>query len=155
MVRLRERGMNIGKIAKTLANDDCKISRLSVRRFLKRFQERQSFENAPLPGRPAEDVTPELMSFIDKQMEQNDELTAPNFRKKIFEEFEVMFSESKVKRLRKKLGWVHTGTKYCQLIREPNRAKRLEFCSAKKTVKHSTTSSFQTNAPCTWRNMLS
>ena len=94
MVRLRERGMNIGKIAKTLANDDCKISRLSVRRFLKRFQERQSFENAPLPGRPAEDVTPELMSFIDKQMEQNGELTAPNLRKKIFEEFEVMFSES-------------------------------------------------------------
>ena len=120
--------MNISKIAKTLADDDCKISRLSVRRFLKRFQERRSFENAPLPGRPAEDVTPELMTFIDEQMEQNDELTAPNLRKKIFEEFEVKFSESKVKRLRKKLGWVQTGTKYCQLIREPNRAKRLEFC---------------------------
>lgn len=80
----------------------CKISRPSVRRFLKRFQERQSFENAPLPGWPAEDVTPELMTFIDKQMEQNDELTAPNLWKKIFKEFEVKFSESKVKRLRKK-----------------------------------------------------
>ena len=61
-------------------------------------------------------------------MEQNDELTAPNLQKKIYEEFGVNFSESKVKRLRKKLGWVQTGTKYCQLIREPNRVKRLEFC---------------------------
>ena len=99
-----------------------------MRRFLRRFQERQSFENAPLPGRPAKDVTPELMTFVDNQMEHNDELTAPNLQKKIYEEFGVNFSESKVKRLRKNLGWVQTGTKYCQLIREPNRVKRLEFC---------------------------
>jgi len=42
------------------------------------------------------------MTFIDKQIEHNDELTAPNLWKKIFKEFEVKFSESKVKRLRKK-----------------------------------------------------
>ena len=120
--------MNISEIVRTLADYDCKISCLSVRRFLRRFQERQSFENAALPGRPAEDVMPQLMTFIDNQMEQNDELTAPNLKKKIYEEFGVNFSESKVKRLRKKLGWVQTGTKYCQLIREPNRVKRLEFC---------------------------
>ena len=49
IVRLRERNMNIGEIVRTLADDDCKISSLSVRRFLRRFQERQSFKNAPLP----------------------------------------------------------------------------------------------------------
>jgi len=49
IVRLRERNMNISEIVRTLANDDCKISRLSVRRFLRRFQERQSFENARCP----------------------------------------------------------------------------------------------------------
>ena len=102
IVRLRERNMNISEIVRTLADDDCKISRLSVRRFLRRFQERQSFENAPLPGRPAEDVTPQLMTFVDNQMEQNDELTAPNLQKKIYEEFGVNFSESKVKQFRKK-----------------------------------------------------
>ena len=128
IVRLREWSMNICEIVRTLADDDCKISRLSVRRFLRRFQERQSFENAPLPGRPAKDVTTELMTFVDNQMEHNDELTAPNLQKKIYEEFGVNFSESKVKRLRKNLGWVQTGTKYCQLIREPNRVKCLEFC---------------------------
>ena len=68
------------------------------------------------------------MNFIDAQMERNDELTAPNLRRKIFEEFRIDFSESKVKRLRKKLGWVQTGTKYCQLIKEASRAKCLAFC---------------------------
>ena len=104
IVRLSERNMNISEIVKTLADDGCKISRLSVRRFLRHFQGRQSFENAPLPGRPAEDVTPQLMTFVDNQMEQNDELTAPNLQKKIFKEFGVNFSESKVKQLQKKLG---------------------------------------------------
>ena len=64
IVRLRERNMNIGEIVRTLADDDCKISSLSVRRFLRRFQERQSFKNAPLPGRPAEDMTPQLTTFV-------------------------------------------------------------------------------------------
>ena len=69
----------------------------------------------------------EVLNFIDAEMERNDELTAPHLRKKINENFHCDFSESKVKRIRKKLGWVQTGTKYCQLIREPNRVKRLEF----------------------------
>ena len=120
--------MNICEIVRTLADDDCKISRLSVRRFLRRFQERQSFENALLPGRPAKDVTPQLMTFVDNQMEQNNKLTAPILQKKIYEEFGVNFSESKVKRFRENLGWVQTGRKYCQLIREPNRVKCLDFC---------------------------
>ena len=128
IVRLREQNTNITQIVKILGDDDCKISRLSVRRFLKRFQERQSFANAPQPGRPNEEVTPEVLNFIDAEMEKNDELTAPKLRKMLQEQFGVDFSDSKVKRLRQKLGWVQTGTKYCQLIRETNRAKRLEFC---------------------------
>ena len=60
-------------------------------------------------------------------MEKNDELTAPYLRKKVNEKLLCDFSESEVKRIRKKLGWVQRGTKYCQLIREPNRVRRLEF----------------------------
>ena len=67
------------------------------------------------------------MDIIDKQMERNDELTSPGLTKLIYEEFGLNFSIQKVKRLRQKLAWVQTGTKYCQLIHEPNRIKRLEF----------------------------
>ena len=47
IVRLREQNRN-SQIVKILGEDDCQISRLSVRRFLRRFQERQSFVNMPL-----------------------------------------------------------------------------------------------------------
>ena len=82
-----------------------------------------SLENAPRPGRPSEGVTLELMDIINKQMERNDELTSPGLTKLMYEEFSIQ----KVKRLRQKLAWVQTGTKYCQLIHEPNRIKGLEF----------------------------
>ena len=127
IVRLRSKNKNISEIVRILADDECQTSRLSVRRFLRRFQERQSLENTPTPGRPAEQVTLEVLNFIDAEMEKNDELTAPHRRNKINEKFHCDFSESKVKRIRKKLGWVQTGTKYCQLIHEPNRVRRLEF----------------------------
>lgn len=91
IVRLREQGRNISQIVKILGDDDCQISRLSVRRFLKRFQERQSFANAPLPGRPNENGTPEVLNFIDAEMEKNDELTAPKLGKKLQEQFGVDF----------------------------------------------------------------
>ena len=61
-------------------------------------------------------------------MERNDKLTSPTLRQKIRNEFGIDFSESKIKRLRKKLLWVQTSTKYCQLIKEANRVKQLAFC---------------------------
>ena len=87
IVRLREQNTNISQIVKILGDDDCQISRLSVRRFVKRFQERLSFLNAPLPSRPNESVTPEVLSFIDAEMEKNDELTEPKLGKKLHEQF--------------------------------------------------------------------
>ena len=84
IVRLRDQNTNISQIVRILAQDGCPISRLSVRLFLRRFQERQSFANAPPPGRPSESVTPEIMNFIDTEMERNDELTSPTLRQKIW-----------------------------------------------------------------------
>lgn len=37
-------------------------------------------------------------------------------------------SHSTIKRARYELGWVITSPKYCQLIRDLNKAKRLEWC---------------------------
>ena len=116
ILRLQSRGKGPSEIVKLLAEDDVKISRWSVIKFLKRYRERQSLENAPRTGRPSEGVTIEVMNFIDAEMERNDEMTSPLLARKIYEEFWLNFSIQKVKRLRKKLGWVMTSTKYCQLI---------------------------------------
>jgi hypothetical protein len=61
-------------------------------------------------------------------MEKNDETTATDLAKMIREQFQVDISETTIRRTRRKLGWLSTGTKYCQLVREANRKKRLRFC---------------------------
>lgn len=67
------------------------------------------------------------MYFIDTEIERNDELTSSKLARRILLHFRLQLSQEKVRRLWQKLGWVQTGTKYCQLIREPNRVKQLEF----------------------------
>ena len=69
------------------------------------------------------------MNFIDAEMERNDEMTSPELTRRVLLRFGTQFSQDKIRRLRQKLGWVQTGTNYCQLIQEQNRVKRLEFCS--------------------------
>ena len=92
------------------------------------YEERLSPENSQKTGHPAEDVTLEMMNFTDAEMAKNDEMTAPQLTKRVNECFEKQFSQDKIKRLRRNLGWVCTATKYCQLICVPNRVKRQEFC---------------------------
>lgn len=54
-------------------------------------------------------------------------MTVPELTRGINDQFETRFSQPKIKRLRQKLDWVCTKTKYCQLIIEPNCIKHLEF----------------------------
>lgn len=90
-------------------------------------KERKSLENAQRSGRPAADVSVDMMDFLDAEMEMNDEMTAPELTRRVNDRFSMQFSQGKIKRLRRKLGWLCAKPKYCQLIREPNRVKRLEF----------------------------
>lgn len=80
-------------------------------------------------------LTKDILHFIDRCMEQNDETTSRDLPKSIFENFQLKISETTVKRARRKLGWLSTGTKYCQLVREVNRAKRLIYCQNCNSIK--------------------
>ena len=40
----------------------------------------------------------------------------------------IKISATTIKHARYKLGWLSTGTKYCQMVREANRIKRFEDC---------------------------
>lgn len=45
----------------------------------------------------------------------------------IEKKFKVKVSQATVRRARRKLGWIRSGTKYCQLVKEKNRVARLKF----------------------------
>ena len=83
----------------------------------------------PKPFREPVGVTNEVLDFIDTQYITNDELTANKLKGLIFSKFNLTFSVEKIRRIRKRLGWYATGTKYCQLVREVNKVKRLEFAT--------------------------
>ena len=116
IIRLRSRGKGVTEIVQILTEDDVKISRWGLIKFHKMYDERQSLKNAPKTGCPAERVSVETMNLIDAEMEQNDEMTAPKLTRRVNQQFGKQFSQDKVKRLRWKLGWVCTSTKYCRLI---------------------------------------
>jgi hypothetical protein len=67
--------------------------------------------------------------YIDEALAENDELTSRQLRAMLISKYsELSISISAVERARCGLGWVVTTPKYCQLIREANKQKRLEWC---------------------------
>ena len=121
ILRLRSKGKLISEIVAALKEeDDFPVHRNSVSKFLARFQESRSLSDQPRPGPKPQHVNETVRLFIDSQMEQNDETTATDLHRAIFERFELDFSLTKVKRLRSENGWIPTGTRYCQLVREVN-----------------------------------
>lgn len=127
IIWLNAKGKSATEIVHILVEDDVKVGRWSVIRFLKHYQDRQLLENASRSGHPTGEVTLETMNFLDTKMERNDKMTVPELTRGINDQFETRFSQPKIKRLRQKLDWVCTKTKYCQLIIEPNCIKHLEF----------------------------
>ena len=68
------------------------------------------------------------MNYIDEKMEQDREMSSAELSRKFFEEFGINVSAVTVRKIRYKLKWRQSGTQYCQLIREPNKLKRLNYC---------------------------
>ena len=68
------------------------------------------------------------LEFIDEKMKSDDELTSFELKKKLNEEHQINISSSTIQRVRRAMGWKHERARYCQMIREPNKLKRLSFC---------------------------
>lgn len=64
IVHLRTNGKGASQIVHILVEDDVKVSCWRIIKFLKRYQERKSLENAPRTGRPAAEVSVEMMNFL-------------------------------------------------------------------------------------------
>ena len=85
----------------------------------------RSIKNSTRSGRPRK-LNEAGKSFIEVQMRTNDETTSRQIQKRLAKHG-VMVHSSTVRRYRKELGWTLQNTRCCQLIREANKAKRLEF----------------------------
>ena len=93
-----------------------------------RYSERGTIARKPGSGFPPK-LLPQIKQLIEAKMRADDETTATQLQT-LLASHGVYVSLSTILRSRKQLGWIYRGSAYCQLIREPNKQKRLEFAMA-------------------------
>ena len=123
---LDKQGLPPVGILRSLKSEGLAISLSSVTRIIKKLRITGSVANRPRSGRPAKLSSREAQAFINQQMRKNDEMTSGQIQKKLVK-FGISVCSATVRRTRRKLGWTLQRTAYCQLIREPNKVKRLEY----------------------------
>ena len=130
IVNLHFCGENVSQITRKIRDEDAIVaSRPAVSLFLKRYKATGSLSDRPRKGRGTKLSIPHF-NAIDETMEANDELSALELSWIIQERFHIAVSAQTVQRVRRKLGWRWSGTKYslCQLVKDVNKPKRVHHC---------------------------
>ena len=96
--------------------------------FLKCYTKRRTITRAQGSGFPSR-IPPEIQQIIEDAMREDDETTTTQLQAKLAA-FSVHVSLGMICRSRAQLGWIYRGSAYCQLIREANKQKRLDFAVA-------------------------
>lgn len=112
-------------ISRILEEEGMKASRRGIAYFLKRYTETGTIARLPGSGRPSV-VTEEIKAIVEQQMRDDDETTAHQLHS-LLNNKGYGLSIRTVLRCRSALGWTFHGSSYCQLIREDNKRKRLEW----------------------------
>ena len=129
ILSLHWKGYKISSIVEHLVLEDSIIvSKQSVRLFLKRYSDRGTIARKEGSGLPPK-LSPAALEVIDTAMKEDDELTATQLQSKLAAKG-IYVSLTTILRNRKQLGWVYRGSAYCQLIRNVNKEKRLEWARA-------------------------
>ena len=120
------RGYLISQIVEYLQLEDhIQTTKQGVRQFLKRYKLSKSISWKPGSGMPPK-LSPELQKFIEDTMRNDDETTATQLQAKLAS-MNIYVSLATIVRNRVDLGWTYRGSAYSQLIRQPNKAKRLAW----------------------------
>ena len=118
-------GLVVSEIAHVLSTEGIKTSRQTVWRFKQQVSTHGTIQPKGKSGRPSI-LTPEILGLIDRAMQLNDETTAKELVL-LLQNMGINISRSAILKGRHFLGWSPRGVAYCQLIREQNKEKRLQW----------------------------
>ena len=122
-------GYPVTVIQERLLQEGVSISKVSLFALIKKFKSTKLVVD--LKRNPRSSILEEChYRFIDETMTEDNELTS----RQLFSLFtakypELQLSISTVKRAHRHLGWISKKTRYCALIREANKEKRLQWCN--------------------------
>ena len=108
--------------------EDCIYSLRSVYRLWSKFREHHTILDLPRKKRDRK-INEDMLETIETLLTENDELTARHLKERLSETWPSLnISLTTIKRAQKEKGWVSTQPHYCQLLREANKIKRVEWC---------------------------
>ena len=124
------RGYKATKICRLLASEGFTTTRTGVFKLIRRYEATGSLRRKEGSGRPSI-VDENVKGIIEDLMEADDETTASHIHDDL-QRRDINLSCSSILRCRKSLGWNYQGTAYCQMIRDVNKEKRLEWAQENK-----------------------
>ena len=98
---------------------------MGMHKFLQKHKEMNNIERRPGLGRPTE-MMAAVKALVKRKMRGDDEMTAVQLYALLFCHGHTMTLKT-VLRCRAALGWTFRGSTYCQLIRQQNEVKRLQW----------------------------
>ena len=113
-------------IVAELMKEGIHTCRQMVWRFRQHVEKNGTMQPLPKSGRPKKD-TPEVLAVIEKCMQDDDETTGKELLSAVLRKTSINITAASTLTARKSLGWTSRGSAYCQLIRNGNRVKRLEW----------------------------
>lgn len=123
-----QHGRRAPAITSLLQQEGLQTSRVGVAKFIAKFNATGLVSRKPGSGRPTK-ITAEIKAIVEARMREDDETTAYQLHSLLLTRgFRI--SRRTVLRCRESLGWTFRGSAYCQLIRDKNKQKRLEWARA-------------------------
>ena len=120
-----DRKLSYGKVSKALKEKGLTVCRQTVWKVVNRYKKYGTICRLPGSGGSFK-MTPEMLKLIEDQLQADDEVTASQLHR-ILTNKGYRVSKSTIIRARRLLGWTFHGSRYCQMIREKNKEKRLKW----------------------------
>ncbi len=111
-----------------LLEDEICVSKYGARLFLKHYRETNSIDKKPGSGLPPK-LSPTVQKIIDEAMCQDGETTATQLHA-LLAAHHIDVSLATIVRNQCKLCWIYRCSAYCQLIRQANEIKCLQWAQA-------------------------
>ena len=125
IVALYTKGLRAPSIRVKLARKGLATTRQGIYKFLRKFEEAETIARRLGSGRPSK-VAGVIEQLIEAEMQKDDETTVEQLQKLLQSQGHTL-SKMTILRCRQRLGWSTRGAAYCRMIREPNKAKRLDW----------------------------
>ena len=118
-------GYKLPTICRMLREEGLIANRMGIHKFLQKHRETNNIERRPGSGRPTKMTAP-VKALVEQRMRDDDETTAVQLHALLLRHGHTMTLKT-VLRCRAALGWTFRGSAYCQLIRQENKVKCLQW----------------------------